>query len=288
MKKFIINKNLIIGFIITLLNSCSSQQPVYKSLWQTNKFTSPDNKELHEALRFCDKKSKLQYSITNDSKNIYICIKATDEQYQMKIIRAGMQVNIDTTSKEEQEISILYPLASIEKPKMPVDMKSGLVKDKKNNPMKTQFLLEHKEMQLSGFKSPINGLVSLQNNYGIFVNIDWDSLNIMYYKAIIPFCTFYKETLTLPDSSKIFNFSFIVNAMEMPDNKMEGPPGGGEMPGGGSRNMQGGGMGEGEMGGGGGMGNGGPPPGGGGAGMRADNSLSEKNVIKAKIRMAVK
>ena len=250
-----------------------------------NNFTSPDNTELHEALRFCDKKSKLQYSISNDSKNIYICIKATDEQYQAKIIRAGMQINIDTSGKEGQQMSISYPIPMVsnEKPKMPDNMKPGLEKDKNNNPMKTQFLLEHKEMQLSGFKPPINGIVPFKNDYGIFVNIDWDSLNIMYYKAIIPFNTFYKEALIQSDSSKIFYFSFVVNAMDMPDNKMEGPPGGGKMPEGGNMPNAGGG----EMGGGRGMGNGGPPPSGGAGMQQADNSLFIKNVIKVKIKMAV-
>jgi len=36
------------------------------------------------------------------------------------------------------------------------------------------------------------------------------------------------------------------------------------------------------------MGNGGPPRGGVGTGMQVDNSLSEKNIIKVKIKMAVK
>ena len=136
------HKKLIIGLIIMLFNSCSSQQPVYKSLWQVKDFTSADNKELQEPLRFYDKKSKLQYSITNDNKNMYICIKATDEQSQMKIIHAGMQINIDTTGKGGQQIGISFPIARKEKPKMPANMKQGQEKNNKNNLMKTQFLLE--------------------------------------------------------------------------------------------------------------------------------------------------
>ena len=280
-------KRLIIGLMVILINSCSSQQPIYKSSWQTENFLSVSNTELREPLRFCDKKSKLQYNITNDSRNIYIYIKAADEQYQMKIIRAGMQINIDTTGKEEKQVSIVFPMASKEKPKMPADMKSGQKKNINDNPIKTQFSLKHKEMQLSGFKSPFNGIIPLKNDYGISISIDWDSLNIMYYKAAIPFNTFYKEMLTQYDSMKIFNISFIVNAIEMPANKMEGPPGGG-----GGERPEGGNMSSGGMPNGGGMGSGmggskGPPPGS-GAGMQADNSLSEKNVIKVKIKMALK
>lgn len=280
MKNFIINKNFIIGFIITLLNSCSSQQPVYKCLWQANDFSTDSITKTLSPLRFCDNNSKLQYNITNNNKNIYICIKATDEQYQMKIILAGMQINIDTSGKGALHACIKFPIADNEKPQMTSDFKPGQKKIKKGNPIKDQFLLKHKEMLLSGFKSPISGTVPLKNKYGISADIDWDSLNIMYYKAIIPFSTFYKDSLTVSDSSKIFNLSFTVNAIEMPVNTMKGPPGGGDMPE--SGNMPGGGMG------GGGMGNGGPPRGGVGTGMQVDNSLSEKNIIKVKIKMALK
>jgi hypothetical protein len=279
--KLIFKCQILIFGVFPFLNSCTQQQ-IYKSRWQASDFSTISYSQIQESMHFYDNKSKLQYNITNDDKNIYICIKAADERFQMKIIHAGMQINIDTGSKMAQPVCIIYPIAGNGKPKMPLDIKPG---QEKNNQIKNQFLLEHKEMQLSGFKSPINGLVPLQNKYNISVGIDWDPSNNMYYKAIIPFSTFYKEALLQEDSSKIFNITFMVNAMEMPGNKMGGLPGGngsemqgeGNMPTSGE-NMQGGGN----------MEKGGPPPGGGGNGMQPDNSLSEKNIIKIKIKMAVK
>ncbi|NTW33966.1 MAG: hypothetical protein HGB12_15345, partial [Bacteroidetes bacterium] len=115
-KRLMIIKNkLAFVLIIIFFNSCTSQQAVYTSFWQAKDFTSADIKEPQEPLRFCDKKSKLQYTITNDDKNIYIYLKATDELYQMKIIRAGMQINIDTTGKGEKHISISFPIANKKK-----------------------------------------------------------------------------------------------------------------------------------------------------------------------------
>lgn len=281
MKNYILkNKYCIIGLILLLFNSCSSQRSVYTSFWQVKDFTITDYKELQNPLRFCDRKSKLQYNITNDDKKIYICLKVIDKQYQMKIIRAGMVINIDTMGKKRHPISISFPIARNDKPKMPTDIKQG---QEKSNLMKMQFQLDQKEMQLTGFNLPINGIVPLKNNYGIYINIDWDSLNVMYYKAIIPFNTFYKETLSCSDSMKVFDFTFTVNAIEMPENNMGGPPregDGGERPGGG--NMSGGKIPNRS-----GMGNGGPPQGR-GEGIPPDNSLSEKNIFMLKIKMAVK
>ena len=130
-----------------------------------------------------------------------------------------MQVNIDSTGKKDQQVSILYPLGGKEIPKRPSDIKYTTVKD---NPIKTQFLLEPKEMKLSGFKAPVNGVVTLQNKYGVSAHIEWDAENIMYYKAIIPFSTFYKDALAPADSARIFNFSIIVNALNLPSDNVKG------------------------------------------------------------------
>src|ERR1017187_1894449 len=47
-------------------------------------------------LRFYDDKTKLNYSVTNDANNIYLCIRTADPQTQTKITQAGMQIWIDT------------------------------------------------------------------------------------------------------------------------------------------------------------------------------------------------
>ncbi len=213
---------LIISLLLSamlFISSCS--QTHYTSSWQTDDFSVLRKSETTQPLRFYDAKSKLQYNISNDSKNIYVCIKVTDELYQAKILLAGMQVNIDTSGKKVQPACILYPLSAEKKPKSATGMKPNSDAESKDNPVKTKFLLEQKEMMLSGFKSPMNGMVPLQNKYGISAHIEWDARNIMYYKAIIPFNTFYKENLTMADSSRLFNFSIVVNDSDI----LKGSPG---------------------------------------------------------------
>jgi len=285
---------LLLFYATIFLPSCS--KTIYTSSWQAGDFSVLRKSETAEPLRFYDAKSKLQYSISNDAKNIYLCIKVVDEQFQTKILLAGMQINVDTIDKKGQQISILYPLGIEKSPKISNGVRPANGKD---NPVKTQFLLEPKEMQLSGFKLPINGIVPLQNKYGISARIEWDATNIMYYKATIPFNTFYKETLTQVDSTKIFNFSIKINALDMLADKMKGSSGGdemmhqgvnmssGEIPGNGGMNNNSGINHGGGMPNSGGMGNDGTSPNE-GVRMPADNPFSEKNIVKIKIRMVVK
>jgi hypothetical protein len=274
--------------VIIFFSSCS-HTVVYTSSWQSNDFNVLRKSETGEPLRFFDKKSKLQYAISNDYKNVYICIKATDRQSQIKIIRAGMTVGIDTLMKKKPQVEILFPFSgSHQKNSSSTENKKDWHKsDSSSLNLRKQFMSQYNEIHLSGFKTPIDGVLPLHNDYGISVNIMWDTLNIMYYKAIIPFKTFYKDSLTTSDSTKILDFSVTVNALAMQhSNGGESGSHGGGMHGGG------GGMGGGMHGGGGGMG-GGMHGGGGhsetsGSGMDDRSSLFETTNFNSRIKLAIR
>lgn len=269
-----IKKQFIVGLIITFMSSCSTT--VYQNLWQSKPVTADGNPvEWPIPLRFYDKNSKLCYSITNDSANLYLCIRVTDEQMQMKILQAGMQLWIDTIGNNKQQVGILFPLTSTERN---IPMPTELMKDQKTdvNVMMKEFIDKYNEMQLIGFKPPIGGLVPLKNDYNISIGINSDSANLMVYEAVIPYKTFYKQTLSASDSTKIFGITIIVNALQMP--KMSGSVPDGDMQRDG--NFGGGGMPEG----------GGQPNGmqrGGGPPMQGSSGspLTQVNKIKMKIQL---
>ncbi|MGD0710897.1 MAG: hypothetical protein ABR968_06910 [Bacteroidales bacterium] len=205
-------------FIAIIISSCS-HKGVYLNSWQNGDFKVPSKSETSEPLSFYDAKSKLQYQVSNDFKNLYICLKATDQQSQMKIIRAGMTVGIDTLGKKSTQVEILFPFPAIYQKDNSSNTSTENKKDWHNKSdtgnQRKHFMSQYSEIHLSGFKPPINGVLPLHNVYGIYVNITWDSLNIMYYKAIIPFKTFFKDSLIASDSSRIFDFSVTVNGITM-------------------------------------------------------------------------
>src|ERR1035437_149887 len=309
MKKIINKKTIAVCLTLFILVSCTHYVYIARSPWQSNTIVV-DGKptEWPTPLKYYDDKSKLQYAVTNDKENLYLCIKATEEQTQIKILRAGMQIWIDTTGKNEHRVGILFPMASM---KQRFDQTTTAPKEsnteestEERKPKKKQdiiglrntFLKGYKEMQLSGFQPPINGMNPIQTTYGIVVSVNWDTIGIMTYEAVIPFKTFYKDAVSLSDSLKCMGISIVLNALPSPSGGGGHSGGGGGGHGGGGGGMGGGGMGAGGMGGGGmggrGMGGGGMRGGGGHAGgggaTQGSTYLYATNTIKKIFQLAVK
>lgn len=298
-------KRLIAGIGLTILSSCTHYVYIYKSQWPNNKvIVDGKSSEWNIPLKFYDDKSKLQYAIANDNENLYVCIRATDEQTQNKIYGAGMQVILDTIENPRKDNSsppyILFPIGGKRKG-MSTSSEVASGQDLKFS----KPIFELKTMELSGFSSPLNdGIYPIQNNSGIEVNIRSDSNKIVVYELAVPFKTFYKNSISQSDSSKIISISIVLNALPMPSGGMPGgggrpgggPPGGGRMGGGQMGDVSGGGMGGGMPGGPGGNTDGGMeagsngefPPGNNGVGMPSREYMSEKHTIKTQFQLAIK
>src|SRR5664279_585498 len=166
---------------ISLLFMFSCSKDVSNSLWHNKDIIQEkESGDLETPLRFYDPKSRLQYTFLNDNENLYICVKAMEDQSQLKIMRSGLQLWIDTTGRNKKSINVSYPLPGEDtNGGLRQDKKQGGIKDK--NAFHNQFLLAHSDMMLTGFKPPMNGLIPLENKFGIAVNIRWDSIGTMVY-----------------------------------------------------------------------------------------------------------
>ena len=281
-------KNLKSGFFliasISLIFLLSCSKEVTNSLWHNKDIIQEkESGDLETPLRFFDPKSRLQYTVLNDNENLYICVKAMEDQTQLKLMRSGLQIWIDSTGRSKKSINISYPLPGEDSnTSSRQENKQGTNQDK--NMFHNQFLLAHTDMMITGFKPPMNGLIPIENRFGIAVNIHWDSLGTMVYKARIPFHTFYHESLNAHDLKKTFSITLIVPPLARNTNGRNGSSGtrGG---GGGMRGGMGGGM-RGGMGGGmGGMRGGGRS--GGGYNSGGSSNLSEETAIKLNLRLAL-
>lgn len=181
------------------------------SLWQSE--SELDTKASSNRNMNFDNNSNLYYNISNDLKNLYFHIETSDTITQMKILHSGIQLWIDTTGKRQQRVGILFPFENILRRKYYVPAAFQYISLDQIQYHDLKFLknrfLENdlKEVHVIGFRPPIAGIIPLANTYGIIVNVRWDSSNIMTYSALIPFNTFYKKSLCLSDSTKIFGIS---------------------------------------------------------------------------------
>ncbi len=60
-------------------------------------------------LRFTNESYTLQYNVTNDNSNFYICVIARDVTTQLRVLRAGMTIWFDPKGAKNKDISLYYP-----------------------------------------------------------------------------------------------------------------------------------------------------------------------------------
>ena len=215
-----INLLLKLVLVICAFMICSCSQVTFSGALQTTPIKVDARVNDWEIpLRFYDDKTKLNYSITNDANNIYLCMRTADPQTQTKITQAGMQIWIDTTGRKNRSIGISFPLPTGKK--MKYGEQTGYdspdldwVDKKKMSKIRNNFVAANKEMQIIGFKNS-GGFIPLHSDSGINASMNWDSTNTLVYEMQIPFSTFYKKKLTSSDSIKIFNMGIFVNGVEI-------------------------------------------------------------------------
>lgn len=196
-----------------------------------------------------DKTSKVWHSERNDGQTIEVIVKIGDPSRQMKILRNGLEIWIDTKGKKNKKTGVLYPLASASMTGAPrqaaftptSERSAGQGDNRPNMHLAIAAMLqEKKEIELKGFKEELNGKHHISFSTGIELAISFGEKDTMEYRIRVPL-----SLLPNPVTpAKPIAIGIIMKGMQMPDMAQGGGfPGGEDGPGG---NM--------------------PPPGGGGGG----------------------
>src|SRR5438445_13386633 len=61
-----------------------------------------DIKEWGDSLLYYNKEKQLNYSLANDQDNLYMAIRVNDRSEQIRILRAGLTLSIDTSGKKKE------------------------------------------------------------------------------------------------------------------------------------------------------------------------------------------
>ena len=61
-------------------------------------------------LRFSNASYTLQYNVTNDDKDLYICVSSRETATQMRILRSGMTVWFDPKGEKNKTIGLYFPI----------------------------------------------------------------------------------------------------------------------------------------------------------------------------------
>ncbi|HZY26082.1 MAG TPA: hypothetical protein VFE71_09670, partial [Bacteroidales bacterium] len=206
-------KTIISVLIVLCLFSSCSDKVYYSTNWQSKPVTI-DGKlsEWSNPLRFYDQESGINYTLSNDSRNLYFACSISNESLQTKILRSGLEFGIDTLGKKSFSVTAKYPAGNSQVPDLmrntSAATESGSTVRPDRSTFRLKLLAEATEIELTGFKPAVGRIISITkpNNSGITAAINIDQKGIMNYEAIIPFSTFYKEELVPSDSNTVFNY----------------------------------------------------------------------------------
>lgn len=282
-----------------ICNSCS-KKIVYPDRWQKTELKIDGSSDDWSDSLLFDTKYHLIYTVSNDNKNLYLCIKFMDEKDQFRLLRNGFIVWFDTTGKGRKSCGIKYPVGGhranpqpTERTDVPQNPKHD-IKKAKSRIIKGQIEFEIIGFTLMGLEKNEKVTSNLFTSSGVKIALGLDSNEVMIYELSLPLNYLFKSPATrLKDTLNVLSIGFEGNESSSnggmhQGNGTRGGMNGGE--GGHGGGMYGGGMGGGMNGGsmGGGMHGGGMGGGMHGGGYSGNANSDETKPIKKwfKIRLA--
>jgi hypothetical protein len=189
-------------------------------------------------LRFSNEQYTIQYAVTNDNNNLYLCILSKDQPTQLRILKAGINVYFDPKGEKNKKIDIAFPIKKPDQfsehrygdPIPAVDPKETMA----------QQLLQSDYYNIAGFTNIENGQYAVKDkksNIQVALKLNPDSS--LVYEAIVPIMDILGLPLDGKNASKNFSVGIVINNLSYRNNTSRPSYGGGGMRGG----MRGGGMG---------------------------------------------
>ena len=189
-----------LGVVVLLLAACSSSrqsegseknQP--KAIWQSQPLTIDGNdQDWVKPLPYVVHEENVNYSITNDDRNLYILLATSSRQEQQKIIQGGMSVWVNTKGDKSNgdAVGIGYPLDERNDP----DRKLMEEAQPQRYQNKTVTLADKRTYALYGFTrdSAIrNYTYADTNSVGVVMRMDYNNKGDLIYEAAIPLQVLY-------------------------------------------------------------------------------------------------
>ncbi len=231
-------KKILFSFSILLLvssNSCTlfkhnKSTASLPGTWQVTPIViDGDSKDWPSPYPNYDSKSMVAYSTSNDNNYLYVTMETGDELTQMKILKMGMTVSIDTNGKKSPQFNINYPLQNDNTMLMDIPSSNEKQKNDTHPSISTKQKIqkinamakEANQFALDGFIN-CNGVYMLSQTTacGIKVKLSIDEYKELVWEAAIPFKVIYnKDTLSLADAGKPISVCFAVKGITKPASK---------------------------------------------------------------------
>jgi hypothetical protein len=210
--------------IISVISSSSNVFAQKKDNIQNISVIAPANvkidgklNEWNDNLQAYNKNTLLNYTLSNDDKNIYMAFKSSDFSNNNKIMGGGISfiLNANGEKKSKESYSVTYPILT------QADIRNALssggsqqfTKEQRDSIIETirgKLIASMKEIKVSGFSGITDTLISRYNDYGIKAASSFDAAGSFIYELAIPL-----KLLNLSiDKPKEFAYSVSVNGIQ--------------------------------------------------------------------------
>lgn len=194
--------------------------------WQAQPIViDADSKDWPSPYPNYDSKGMIGYATSNDDKYLYVTMETGDEYTQMKVLKAGMTVYIDTDGGKGQGFAIQYPLPDDNEP-----FEMERTQERKQSGSSYESKLIHRDftqkvqraiadanqMTIEGGLRCSGGFAITQSNpCGIKVKIGVDEYKELIWEAAIPFKALYnKDVITKQDAGRPISVCFAIKGFK--------------------------------------------------------------------------
>jgi hypothetical protein len=172
-------------------------------------------------LRFSNPEYSMQYAVTNDDRNIYVCVYSRDPSFQLRMLKAGMSICFDPKGEKDKKMSLVFPVM---KPVEPLQNRNGdPIRNTDTKTAEEQLLLQSDYYNTTGLVDFENGQFAItdqQNNIRLAIKLHEDSS--LVYEAAIPIRYILGSDLKPGYVAKNFSVGIVVNALHHSANPNNG------------------------------------------------------------------
>ncbi|HEX4374377.1 MAG TPA: hypothetical protein VHZ50_13835 [Puia sp.] len=169
---------------IAFITSCSPQLAPVGHYQDTNIIADGDANDWGLPLRFSNVSHTFQYSVSNDKKNIYICILTNDPGTQLQMLRSGINIYFDNKGEKNKNISLEFPVS---KPDENTYNNGDPITAATSKNAIDQLLLKSNYYNTTGFANIENGQFDINDKKSnIKVALKFHDDSTLVYEAIVP------------------------------------------------------------------------------------------------------
>jgi hypothetical protein len=163
-------------------------------------------------LRLANASNTLQYNITNDTRNIYICALSHNETTILRMLRSGITVYFDPKGENARDISLHFPLRKQPDPNIR-DRNGEPLTSQSDSGWKEELLRQSDSYGTTGFSGIENGqfaVTDVKSPIRIAIRLTrHDSL--LVYEAVIPIENVTGAALDSRNQKKPFSVGIVLN-----------------------------------------------------------------------------